>query len=266
MVIFSDIHYLDNKHKEITGRKLTNLSIPLIKKLIEEINNKIKPDICISLGDLIEDTNNYYQDIKNIKFILSELKNIKVPFFTVLGNHDLRSMKKRKDIEKILGYDNATFSIDVQDYHFVFLSPSIQINISDNNGGIKKTQNISNEEILWLKHDLEKNKLPTLIFCHYGLAEDDMKNNWWFESNPQDALLSNRNEVKNILNDKNIIAVFSGHQHWTKELNEKGIKYYICGSLTENINNNGIVDGVYLDIQLIKDKIKVSKKHIKISE
>lgn len=50
MILFSDLHYLDDNHKEKTNRKLTKLAIPVIEKLIYEINQKIKPDICVNLG------------------------------------------------------------------------------------------------------------------------------------------------------------------------------------------------------------------------
>ena len=42
MILFSDLHYLDDNHKEKTNRKLTKLAIPVIEKLIYEINQKIK--------------------------------------------------------------------------------------------------------------------------------------------------------------------------------------------------------------------------------
>lgn len=265
LIIFSDLHYLDEKHKEQTNRKLTKLAVPLLENLINEINTKIKPDICIHLGDLIEDTCDYNQDIENLQFIWKKLKNIQVPFYSIPGNHDLRSMNSREDIEKIFGYDHSTFSINFNHYHFVFLGLDVNNNMTDINGGISKTQNISNDDIKWLKEDLNTNKLPTLIFCHYGLAEDNMEKNWWFKTNPSDALLSNRNKIKEILRKhKNIIAVFSGHQHWTKKIEEENMNYYICGSLTENINNDGIPEGIYLEVEIFSNNIEVFNRYIKL--
>ena len=75
-----------------------------------------------------------------------------------------------------------------------------------------KPQFISKEDLEWLKNDLEKNTLPSILFTHFGMAEDNMKGNWWFESCSEHALLGNRKEVKEILKkDKNLIAVFSLH-------------------------------------------------------
>ena len=84
MILFSDLHYLDDNHKEKTNRKLTKLAIPVIEKLIYEINQKIKPDICVNLGDLIEDTEDYKQDIMNYDFAYTKLKEIKYPLYLLV--------------------------------------------------------------------------------------------------------------------------------------------------------------------------------------
>ena len=137
--------------------------------------------------------------------------------------------------------------------------------IDTSSGGILKTQFISSEDMIWLKEDLKLNKLPTILCVHFGVAEDDMRGNWWFESNPEHALLGNRKELKEILkNNKNILAVFSGHQHWTKTIVEDNIPYYILGSMTENINDNGIPDGVYFIVEVDGKKLNIIEKHIRL--
>ena len=113
--------------------------------------------------------------------------------------------------------------------------------------------------------DLNKNNLPTIICTHFGVAEDDMKGNWWFESCPEHALLGNRKELKKIIkNNENILAVFSGHQHWTKYINEEEISYYILGSMTENINDDGVPDGVYFIVEFDGKNIEVVEKNIRL--
>ena len=124
---------------------------------------------------------------------------------------------------------------------------------------------MSEKEISWLKEDLLKNKLPCLIFTHFGLAEDIQKGNYWFEKNPENALMKNRKEIKNIIkSDNNVIAIFSGHQHWTKQLKEDGKNYYVVGSLTDNVDMKGIPDGIYLEIELENKNVKLIEKHIKV--
>lgn len=267
LVVFSDIHYLDKRPEKVDfnlSRKLTQYSIEVINKLIDKINAD-KPDISICLGDLIEDTFNHDKDIVNFSFIWNKLKNIQILFYSVIGNHDLRTMNSRQELEKIMGYENATFSFNLKGYHFIILTTDIREDLGEDDGGIYKAQCMSKKEINWLKEDLAKNKLPCIIFTHFGLAEDKQRGNYWFEKNPEDGLMNNRQEVKEIikLND-NVIAIFNGHQHWTKQIIEDGKSYYVVGSLTDNTDMLGIPDGIYLEIELEDRNIKIKEKHIKV--
>lgn len=267
IIIFSDIHYLDKRPEKLDfnlSRKLTQYSLPIIDKLTEKIN-EIKPDISICLGDLIEDTFNHDRDIVNFTYIWNKLKKIKCPFYSVIGNHDLRTMNSRKELEYIMKYENATFSFDLNGYHIVILTTDIREDLCKNDGGIYKAQCMSKKEIKWLKEDLKNNKLPCIICTHFGLAEDLQEENYWFANEPESGLMNNRKEVKEIIkNDKNIIAIFTGHQHWTKQINEDGKNYYVVGSLTDNVDMLGKPDGVYFEVDLEDKKIKLTEHHIKI--
>lgn len=196
---------------------------------------------------------------------MENAKKHKSTFYSLAGNHDLRSMSSRTEVEQIMGYEHSTFSVNMLGYHFVFLGLDVNETLGVEFGGIFKTQFISSEDLKWLKNDLEKNNLPSIIFTHFGIAEDNMKGNWWFARSPDHALLGNRKEVKEILKqDKNLLAVFSGHQHWTKKTVEDGISYYVVGSLTENIHDDGIPDGVYFEVNLEGNKIEVKEHHLKL--
>ena len=267
LIIFSDIHYLDKRPEELDfnlSRKLTQYSTEIIDELTDKIN-KDKPDLTVWLGDLIEDTFNHDKDIINYTYIWNKLKNIQVPFYSVIGNHDLRTMNSRKELEDIMGYENATFSFDLNDYHFIILTTDIREDLGENDGGIYKAQCMSEKDISWLKKDLVNNKLPCVIFTHFGLAEDKQIGNYWFENNPEDGLMSNRKEIKDIIEkDNNIIAIFNGYQHWSKQLQENGKNYYVVGSLTDNVDMLGKPDGVYFEVDLQDNNIKLIEHHIKI--
>jgi len=270
IIIFTDIHYLDKRPEKIDitlSRKLTQYSIPILEKLTNKINNTIKPDISINLGDLIQDTCNHDRDIANLNYVWKQLQAIKPPFYSAVGNHDLRTMNKREEVENIIGYNHSTFSVDINGYHFILLGMELRHDLGLEEGGVLKTQYISKEDMEWLKKDLNNNQLPCLIFTHFGLAEDKMEGNFWFEKNPEYALLKNRKDIKEIMKqDKNILAVFSGHQHWTKKLEEDNLPYYVLGSLTENINNDGIPDGVYFEVNLEDKNMEVIEHHILIND
>ena len=268
IVIFSDLHYAPERpvnNGSRIGRKLVEHAEPLLDKIITEIN-QIKPDLVLNLGDLIEDFNDHDKDIENLHYVWQKLKKMPVPFYSCIGNHDLRTMSSRAEVEQIMGYDNATFSFNQAGMHVIILGTFINKEMNPEDGELLRIQSIPEEDLKWLKNDLAKNRLPAIVCTHFGLAEDTMQGNWWFKDSPQNALLANRKEVKEILkHDKNLLAVFSGHQHWSKKIIEDKIPYYVVGSLTENINNDGIPDGVYFLVEFDGDKnLHVIKRHIKL--
>jgi len=263
LIVFSDIHYgpEDCGYHKGFKRKLTHHAESLTKKLIEKIND-IKPNAVIILGDLIEDVENNSLDKANLKQIYSTIQTINVPYYLLAGNHDLRTLT-RDDFEEVTERKEWTFSKDLDGYHLVFLGISPDDKSSQDNGGILKTRELSKKDLDWLKRDLSINSLPTLVFIHYGLAEDSMVGNWWFEEQPEHALLQNRKKVKEILGQNdNVLAVFSGHQHWTKTIVENGIQYHILGSLTEDFDFNGKPDGVWFIVDADKKGLKITEKHL----
>lgn len=268
IVIFSDLHYAPEKpinNAPNMERKLTQYAKPLLEKLIDTVNHKIFPDLIINLGDLIQDYNDKDKDIILLDYIWNEFKKFQGKFYSCIGNHDLHSMSSRKEVEKIMGYKHSTFSFDIHQMHIVILGTYVDNDKGTESGGIIKTQFIEKEDLTWLEEDLNNNNLPTIICTHFGIAEDNMKGNWWFENCPKKALLGNRKELKAIFKKhKNILAVFSGHQHWTKHLIEDEISYYVLGSMTENINHDGIPDGVYFIVEFDGKNLKITKEHIRL--
>ena len=51
-----------------------------------------------------------------------------------------------------------------------------------------------------------------------------------------------------------------------KKIEENGIDYYIIGSLTENINGDGIPDGVYFEVDIDNENVNVIEKHLSIDD
>ena len=177
LVIFSDLHYapeLPVNNGSKIDRKLIQYSEQILEKLTSEINENIKPDLVVNLGDSIEDFNDKEKDLVNLKYIWNKYQDINTEFISCIGNHDLRSMDSRKEVEEIFGYSHSTFSRDVNGLHIVVLGTFVNNQAGTAEGGIFKTQYISNEDLEWLKKDLEKTTLPTIVCLHFGVAEDKM--------------------------------------------------------------------------------------------
>ena len=60
------------------------------------------------------------------------------------------------------------------------------------------------------------------------------------------------------------MAVFVGHQHWTKTITEDGINYYMIGSIVENMKQKGIPDGVFFEVEINENRINVKERHLEI--
>lgn len=260
LYLFSDIHYSNKIPSWPIKQKLIEYSEALVNKIIEKINKEKEADICIHLGDLIQASNNKQEDMENLKYIWSKLRKINVPCYTLLGNHELKNMDNNQEILQILGYKQASFSIDIKGYHLIFCNT--QVNKEDSQ---YKTQYLSNEDIIWLKEETARNK-KCLIFFHFGIAEDNLKGNFWYEKDPEGAMLRNRNKIKKFLKSKNVMAIFTAHQHWTKTIIENGIPYFEIGSIIENTNEEDTPDGVYLEVELDENKITVTEKHLMLDK
>lgn len=259
--VFSDIHYVDEKPEWKVNRKLVEYAEPLTDKIIDKVNNEIKPDICVNLGDMIQASKNKEKDLANLEYIWEKLQGFNVPFYTLIGNHELKSVESNKEIMDVLGYENATYGVDVNGYHLLFIGTDV--NEEDEK---YRTQYISDKDLAWIAEDLDANSdKKVIVFSHFGIAEDEMKGNFYYDKNPEGGMIINREKLKEILHKhKNILSVFCGHQHWTKAIRENGVAYYMLGALTENMNWDGIPDGVYFDVDAIDDIVRVREGHLKI--
>lgn len=265
LLVFSDLHYADKEHYEPRGRKLSQYAEELMNRLKDQANKNIKPDACVFLGDYIEDTGDSDINAKLLRRALSFFEGFTMPCFVVPGNHEFKVLD-RNEVAKIMDVQYLTYSIDFMGYHLVFLGLGVDEEKQEKRGFVSRSRFICDEDLDWLKKDLSCHRVPTIIFCHYGIADDDdMKNNYWFGENNDLALLDNRAELKKILKSSDTVkCVFSGHQHWTKHLVEDEIDYYVVGSLVEDVDGNGKPDGVFFVVDIDNGAIKITEQHLTI--
>lgn len=261
LTVFADVHYFGGDLETAIfsrTKKLVQYALPLLDALAERVNREYHPDLCVNLGDIIQDTQEHDGDVQALAFMRERLKAFASPCRSLLGNHDMKMMQSRREAEKLLGIESATGSVDVDGMHLVFLTTGLRPEMGLGRGGIHKSHEVTSEELAWLREDLAKNTLPCILFTHYPLAEDPSVSD-------ECMFLKNRAEVKEILlGDANIRAVFSGHQHRTKILVEDGITYYVLGSLTGCPAENGIPDGVYFEVETDGTDVRVCEKHLRI--
>lgn len=239
-------------------RKLTHQAERLIQEFVKKMNGDEHPEFVVNLGDSIEDVNDRDQDFGLFDKSRKLLADLNVPVYTLIGNHDVRTLSS-SDLAKLFGYEEMYYSFDHGGFHFVALSFVMTGNHTVDLGDI--FAEVPADQLKWLKQDLAMTDKPTVVFMHYGLADDDMQGNFWFETAPEKGLLSNRAQVRKILEDSGKVkAVFTAHQHWNRMHEHAGIPYFTITSLVENFNNDGVAAEAHTIVNLTKDKISVEVK------
>lgn len=258
ILLFSDLHYFGGDVATARfdpEKKLVRYAMPMLEELIRIANEEYRPDLCVNLGDLIQDDYDLEKDLAVFAQVHRKLGEFVCPCQTVLGNHDLKMMDSIEQLQPIVG-NVASCSQDVQGVHLVFLQPQLRPELGIRRGGCYKTQYISGETIAWLEKDLAENTLPALVFLHFPLSEDETV---------EDAclFLKNRAEVKEVLKKApNLLAVFAGHQHAPKYFPEDGVDYFLASSLLPSVDQPW---GEYLEIAVLGGKLQVTRKSIPIS-
>ncbi|OGL36401.1 hypothetical protein A3E49_03890 [Candidatus Saccharibacteria bacterium RIFCSPHIGHO2_12_FULL_49_19] len=239
-------------------RKLVSESERLVKQFVGKMNDSERPKFVVNLGDSIEDVNNRADDIKEFKKAIKLLSPLEMPVYHLIGNHDVKTLS-HKEVAKIFGYEQLYYSFDYGKFHFVILSFEITGNHQKDPGDIAAV--LPKEQVQWLKQDLKSTKKPTVVFEHYGLADDDMVGNFWFSKQPDKAHLSNKLDVRKVLEDsEKVKAVFTAHQHWNRMFVHNGIPYFTVTSLVENFNNDGVASEAHTIVNLTKRRITVDVK------
>lgn len=248
--ILTDIHLESGGHYKGVLRKRNKDIKKFLDDFVVEMNNNVKPDFVVVLGDLIEDDNEI-NDKNNIDYIVKLLTKLECPVYYVAGNHDLKNISE-DELAKLFKQKNLYYSFDSGSFHFIVLfsyeSKDRSIWILD-------------EQKKWLKQDLGKTDKKSIVFVHHGLADQDLTGNPWFEGRPENCLIANRKEIRNIFSKSNkVIAAFNSHLHWDKQGIYDNIPYFTIQSLTENEDDKGITSETHAVVNIADNKVNVEIK------
>jgi len=248
--ILTDIHLGPEGHYKGVLRKMNKDVKIFLDDFVDEMNNNVKPEFVVVLGDLVEDDNRD-NDKNNIDYIVKLLKKLKCPVYYVAGNHDLKNISEN-ELEELFNQKKLYYSFDSGSFHFIVLFSKVSED---------KIILIPNEQKEWLKKDLNKTNKKCVVFIHHGLADQDLTGNPWFEGRPENCLIANRNEIRNIFSasDK-VIAVFNSHLHWDKQDIHENIPYFTIQSLTENEDDKGIASETHAVVNIENNKVNVEIK------
>lgn len=163
----------------------------------------------INLGDIVEDSgadpNGARIDENNYGEVIGAL-DTKKPLYYAIGNHDTVNLSTNT-ISRMTGCE-PFYAFDEGPFHFVVLHSVADASDATN------TQ-IPPEQLQWLAEDLSANTgRPTVVFLHHALSERSVEGNHWFEPNPRQAFVKNRQAVRDLFKASgNVCLVMNGHLH-----------------------------------------------------
>ena len=174
-------------------------------RAVEKINT-LMPEFVMSVGDLVEGTNDTTVLAEQWSEFNQMIGNLKIPFFYLPGNHDVnRGAGPKRD------YWNQLFGHAY--YHYVY--KDVLFLAMDSNEG--QGEQFSSEQLNYFKQALDENKNVrwTLVFMHHPL--------WTYEHD------SNFEALEELLKDRKY-TIFAGHQHTYRHFQRNNTNYYILAT------------------------------------
>jgi len=209
-----------------------------LEKIINHINEEIKPDFIIMSGDLIDWYNN-----RNIRNFYDELKEImqtsSSPIFTTPGNHErygngvLALYVPFIDMSGYLTYLNplCDYAFEYGDVNFIFLDSGYdwsrwEIQLRIFNLG-PEGSGLTNNQIEILENDFGNNNINQIISMHHPAVSeiDDAGLGFVRDNHPSgndECIAFNRVKFIDYCIDNNVSLTLSGHTHDMKTLNYLG--------------------------------------------
>ena len=258
----SDLHFGPEARHQGKLRKLTARSAELTRAFVARMNDEVRPDLVVNLGDDIEDEG-VDADRARYQECLSILRQAHAPLVNVAGNHDTIHLKTR-DLLEIWRADGRPgspipvgdgpelyYAFDRGGFHFTVLhtheKPDVEITIG-------------RRQLDWLAADLAATSLPTVLLMHHSAADQELAGNRWFEGEPHLCLVKERAELRRIVRESGrVILVLNGHLHWNHLDVIDGIPYVTLQSLIENLDDDapGRAAAAHAVIRLTPDRVLV---------
>ncbi|MCK4578883.1 MAG: metallophosphoesterase [Candidatus Marinimicrobia bacterium] len=214
-----------------TGSYDLDLSYVIMARAAERMK-KHSPNLLIHVGDMTEsrvmDLDEYEQDFNTAAYIMA---SVGAPWYLAAGDHDVNpprfepGSKDRSNearFQKLCAgiglpvEEQLYYSVDFQDYHLIFLY-SLETLHSDPRWGSIFLNQISEEQLDWLRSDLDENRdaRGILVVTHHP---------HWYS-------WSNWYRVHKVLRNYPVAAVIAGHYHYDQDDGViDGINYLVLGA------------------------------------
>jgi Icc protein len=227
--IVTDLHFGPEARWQGKLRKLTHMAGELARDFVRRMNDDVKPDLVVNLGDDIEDESRD-ADLARYGECQAILRGARAELVNVAGNHDVIHMN-REDLARFWGREGPLYySFDRGGWHFVVLhtieKQDVEIRVPE-------------PQLAWLREDLAAAKAPAVVLMHHSASEQDVEDSRWWPGRRHLALVKERAELRRAFEESGRVrAVFNGHLHWNHLDVIHGIPYVTVQSLIENLEED----------------------------
>lgn len=245
----SDTHLTPKNARPANNQRVDPL-LKLMQVFDDIYTTRVNPDLIVITGDLIhEGSANDYRDFKTV--IDQEERRFNVPIRVILGNHD----RTRPFYQGYLQKSYLTryyYSISNNEWDFYFL---------DTKCGDLEQGYIDERQMEWLRAELHSSPKPAILFMHHPLLGAPLEQMKY-------SILQNGKELRRVIEDTNVKAIFSGHVHYANLFLENGILNVTADSTAYHINcanphRHFITDGTsYKIISLTDQQIGVETRSL----
>jgi 3',5'-cyclic-AMP phosphodiesterase len=227
--LVTDLHFGPEARFGGKLRKLTGLAGELARDFVRQMNDEVRPDLVVNLGDDIEDESRD-ADLARYEECQAILRGASAPLVNVAGNHDSIHLN-RDDLNRAWRRTGPLYySFDHGGWHVVVLHT-----IETRRVDIR----VPEPQLAWLQADLAATTLPVIVCMHHSASEQELDGSRWFEGRPHIALVKERAELRATFERSGRVrAVFNGHLHWNHLDVIAGIPYVTVQSLIENLDDD----------------------------
>lgn len=255
--IISDVQYADIDNY---GTRHYRASVGKFSEAVRKFS-ETDVDFIVILGDFIDN------DLTSYKPLIRIIREINIPVYFVLGNHDFsvrEGMKKK--VPHLLNVNSRYYSVSRNNWRLIFLDgtdistfsrrkkdpefnraqsilDSLKKDGAPNahswNGGIGRTQ------MKWLQQEIDNSQKESqniILFCHFPIYPENQAENLW-----------NANEIRNIIESRNRKIIFmNGHTHRSNYCLNNGVHYVSFRGMVEMEENSFATAEIYKDSIMIK--------------
>lgn len=219
--LFTDPHYSDKNIP--SANRYHSMSYDKIKASME-LFKKEKVELVICLGDLTDDCSDIKDNPKSLASLTEMINSYGIKFYSLMGNHDYLSFT-REEFNELTNYAYPPFQYETEKSTLIFLD----CNYEDSGKPYKKREIdwtnsfLPDEQMNALSEAMYDNSKKYYIFVHQNLDNEIDKCH----------IVRNSNEIRAVLEKKNVKLVIQGHYHSGHDTKINGIKYHTLPAMCE---------------------------------